>query len=77
MLTTFSNLYVCVGGWLIGFVQVLMSFTVSACVVSSVVVASVPWIRRPMSPTVCLSLSLAAANTFFSLVLSLCKSSMF
>ncbi|KAK3854831.1 hypothetical protein Pcinc_038705 [Petrolisthes cinctipes] len=51
---------------------VLMSFTVCACVVSGVVVASVPWIKRPMSPTVCLSLSLAAANTFFSLVLSLC-----
>ncbi|XP_071540154.1 uncharacterized protein [Panulirus ornatus] len=51
---------------------VIIAFTVSTCVVSGAVVCSAPWVKRPMSPTIRLSLSLAAANTLFSVTWLLC-----
>nr|XP_027211255.1 adenosine receptor A1-like [Penaeus vannamei] len=51
--------------------QVFTVVTLISGVVSSLVVAATPWVRRPMSPTIRLSLSLAAANTVVSLALIL------
>ncbi|XP_071540301.1 uncharacterized protein [Panulirus ornatus] len=45
---------------------VIIAFCMASGLVSSAVVCATPWIKRPMSPTVRLSLSLAAANTVFS-----------
>ncbi|XP_047469408.1 glucose-dependent insulinotropic receptor-like [Penaeus chinensis] len=46
--------------------QVIIAFCVASGLVSCAVVSATPWVRRPMSPTVRLSLSLAAANTVFA-----------
>ncbi|XP_037780774.1 alpha-2Da adrenergic receptor-like [Penaeus monodon] len=45
---------------------VIIAFCVASGLVSCAVVSATPWVRRPMSPTVRLSLSLAAANTVFA-----------
>ncbi|ROT85212.1 putative G-protein coupled octopamine receptor [Penaeus vannamei] len=45
---------------------VIIAFCVTSGLVSCAVVSATPWVRRPMSPTVRLSLSLAAANTVFA-----------
>ncbi|KAK8740241.1 hypothetical protein OTU49_003121, partial [Cherax quadricarinatus] len=50
----------------------LIVFTVATTLVSSVVVCAAPWVKRPLSPTVRLSLSLAAANTLFAVTWTLC-----
>ncbi|ROT77309.1 Trace amine-associated receptor 2 [Penaeus vannamei] len=52
-------------------IPVFTVVTLISGVVSSLVVAATPWVRRPMSPTIRLSLSLAAANTVVSLALIL------
>lgn len=51
--------------------QMLIAFTAVTTVVSCLVVCAAPWVKRPMSPTVTLSLSLAAANTLFSITWTL------
>ncbi|XP_069188975.1 uncharacterized protein [Procambarus clarkii] len=50
----------------------LIVFTLATTLVSSVVVCATPWVKRPISPTVRLSLSLAAANTLFAITWTLC-----
>ncbi|XP_050717279.1 lysophosphatidic acid receptor 1-like isoform X2 [Eriocheir sinensis] len=52
-------------------VPVIILLCVASGLVSSAVVCACPWIKRPMSPIVRLSLSLAAANTVFSASLSI------
>ncbi|XP_047469578.1 adenosine receptor A1-like [Penaeus chinensis] len=52
-------------------IPVFTVVTLVSGVVSSLVVVATPWVRRPMSPTIRLSLSLAAANTVVSFAIIL------
>ncbi|XP_042874208.1 uncharacterized protein LOC122254549 [Penaeus japonicus] len=52
-------------------IPVFTVVTLISGVVSSLVVVATPWVRRPMSPTIRLSLSLAAANTVVSFAIIL------
>ncbi|KAK8388917.1 hypothetical protein O3P69_020703 [Scylla paramamosain] len=53
------------------FLPVLIAFTVVTSVVSCVVTCCAPWVKRPMSASVRLSLSLSAANTLFAVTWTL------
>ncbi|KAK8747454.1 hypothetical protein OTU49_016817 [Cherax quadricarinatus] len=48
----------------------ITAFCIASGLVSSAVVCATPWVKRPMSPTVRLSISLASANTVFSFSLA-------
>nr|XP_053653954.1 uncharacterized protein LOC128703353 [Cherax quadricarinatus] len=50
--------------------QLITAFCIASGLVSSAVVCATPWVKRPMSPTVRLSISLASANTVFSFSLA-------
>ncbi|KAK8389048.1 hypothetical protein O3P69_020784 [Scylla paramamosain] len=52
-------------------VPVMIGLCVASGLVSSAVMCACPWVKRPMSPIVRLSLSLTAANTVFSVSLSI------
>nr|XP_045593512.1 trace amine-associated receptor 8-like [Procambarus clarkii] len=60
------------GGYYEAITETLIVFTLATTLVSSVVVCATPWVKRPISPTVRLSLSLAAANTLFAITWTLC-----
>ncbi|XP_069189283.1 melanocortin receptor 4-like [Procambarus clarkii] len=51
-------------------IPLIIAFCVLSGLVSIAVVCATPWVKRPMSPTVRLSISLAAANTVFSFSLA-------
>ncbi|MPC08263.1 5-hydroxytryptamine receptor 2B [Portunus trituberculatus] len=53
------------------FLPMLIAFTVVTSVVSCVVTCCAPWVMRPMSASVRLSLSLSAANTLFAVTWTL------
>ncbi|XP_064079206.1 trace amine-associated receptor 4-like [Macrobrachium nipponense] len=52
-------------------IPVYIGLCLASGIVSSTVVLAIPWVKRPISPTVRLSLSLAAANTVFCFIFTL------
>ncbi|XP_068243924.1 trace amine-associated receptor 3-like [Palaemon carinicauda] len=52
-------------------IPVYIGLCLASGIVSSTVVLAIPWVKRPISPTVRLSLSLAAANTVFCIIFTL------
>ena len=50
--------------------QVLVGFLTVSAATSATVLVAIPWIKRPISPIVRLSLSLNTANTAFAVVVA-------